>query len=62
MRDSVNGQVQHNDGVAAMYRNELLDIVTCFIVGDVIPSVAFANLLIELVIHTMVDGQVEGDN
>ena len=57
-----DGQVQRDDGVAALHRGEFLSVITSGIVWDAIPCVAVAHLLRELGLYSIADGQMQGDN
>ena len=57
-----DGQVQGDDGVAALHRGELLRVVARSIIGSAVPSEAFASLLRELGRDGIADGQVQGDD
>ena len=58
----VDGEVQGDDGVAAVLCGEILDIISALSIGGVIPVVTVTTLCLELVENGIVYGEVQGDD
>ena len=54
--------MQGDDGVAALNGGELLRVVAAFVVGLLIPLVAFAGLVRPFGFEHIVDGEMQGDD